>query len=302
MEPSIFTAELGAALLAAGFTGLASSLHCLGMCGGAMSAMMLTAVPRQEPELRSSIVVFPLASLMATVHAPSSTLSPSAMPGSSANQVLIAARQQLPLVCAFNAGRIFSYVAAGAAVGAFSSGMGAWLMRDAMPLRLSLFIVANLVMLMTGLYIAGWTRGLAPLERVGQYFWQKISPWATRLLPVKNAQQAAVLGALWGWIPCGLVYAMLVVALASGNAVSGAAIMLGFGLGTLPAMTAAGILSAQMKSWLRNRRLRVIAGIAVMVMALLGLNRAPLLAGLASHATLTELCHRVVLNIAGGSP
>ena len=116
MELSIFTAELGAALLAAGFTGLASSLHCLGMCGGAMSAMMLTAVPRQESGLRSSTVVFPLASLMATVHAPSSTLSLNNMPGSSAHQGLFAVRHQLPLVCAFNAGRIFSYAAAGAAV------------------------------------------------------------------------------------------------------------------------------------------------------------------------------------------
>lgn len=303
MEPSIFTAELGMAILAAGVTGLASSLHCLGMCGGAMSAMMLTAGMHRPAASRA---VFPLASLKATIHAPSWTLSSTGLPGLSAMQTPTQSTkgtfQHLPLVLAFNSGRMLSYAVAGAAVGALGGGMGAWLMRDAMPLRLTLFIIANLVMLLTGLYIAGWTRGLAPLERMGQQLWRKISPLTIRLLPVENARQAAALGAMWGWIPCGLVYAMLVVALASGNPVSGAAIMLGFGLGTLPAMTAAGMLSAQLKSWLRGRRLRVIAGIAVMVMALLGLNRAPLLAGLANHASLTELCHRAVLNITGGSP
>lgn len=288
----MLTAEMGNMVLAASLTGLASSLHCLGMCGGAISATMLTATPHR---LGTTLAVFPLAALLRTVRkvSPVSPISSVVLDDNFAQSATV---QHLPLVLAFNAGRIFSYGIAGAIVGALGSGMGAWLMRDAMPLRLTLFVMANMVMLLTGFYIAGWTRGLAPLERAGAHLWRKISPMTKRLLPIENAGQAALLGALWGWVPCGLVYAMLVVALASGNAVSGAAIMFAFGLGTLPAMTAAGILSAQMKSWLRDRRLRVIAGMVVIVIALLGLNRAPMLAGLANYATLTELCHSMITN------
>ncbi len=296
----MLTSEMGMMVLAACLTGLASSLHCLGMCGGAISAMILTATPHRPNTL---LAVFPLAALVRTMHKtstvpplvlPALPISPTTSVALDVNSAQPATVQHLPLVLAFNAGRIFSYSIAGAIVGALGSGMGALLMRDAMPLRLTLFVMANMVMLLAGFYIAGWTRGLTPLERAGAHLWRRISPLTKRLLPIENAGQSALLGAFWGWVPCGLVYGMLVVALASGNAVSGAAIMFAFGLGTLPAMTAAGMLSAQMKSLLRDRRLRVIAGAVVIVIALLGLNRVPVLAGLANYATLTELCHSII--------
>ncbi len=280
---------MASSLIFAGFftafiTGLASSLHCLGMCGGAISALMLTAKPRTS---RANIVTFPIALL------------------SSARPVAVlpaAAKTNLPLVLAFNGGRILSYGVAGAVAGTLGSGAGALLLSDAMPLRLALFLFANIIMLLTGLYIAGWTTGLAPLERAGQYLWRHISPLASKFLPVETCPQAALLGGLWGWIPCGLVYAMLVVALASGSAVNGAATMIAFGLGTLPAMTAAGMLSAQMKTRLRDKRLRIAAGLVVIVMALLGLNRAPALAGLTNYASLTALCSSAVTNLVRGAP
>jgi uncharacterized protein len=174
------------------------------------------------------------------------------------------------------------------------------LMSDAMPLRLALFLLANIIMLLTGLYIAGWTAGLVPLERIGQYLWRHLSPLTNKFLPVESLAQATLLGGLWGWIPCGLVYAMLVVALASGSALHGAATMIAFGLGTLPAMTVAGMLSAQMKTRLHDKRLRIAAGILVMVIALLGLNRAPALAGLTDYASLAELCTSAVTNLVRG--
>lgn len=281
MEPTFIFAGIVPVMTAAFVTGLAGSLHCLGMCGGAISAMMLTAKPLTP---KKSLAVFPLNALVATAHSPS-------------RNILItqtAAIQQLPFALAFNVGRILSYSLAGAFVGAIGSAIGVWLMRDTMPLRITLFIFANVVMLLTGLYIAGWTRGLAPLERAGAKLWQKISPYTRKLLPVEHTSQAVLLGALWGWIPCGLVYAMLMVALASGSAIHGAATMFAFGIGTLPAMTVAGMLSAQMKSSLRNKRLRIAAGVVVMVMALMGLNRLPVLIGLANYATLTEYCHRAI--------
>jgi uncharacterized protein len=179
---------------------------------------------------------------------------------------------------------------------------GTLLMSDAMPFRLALFLMANIIMLLTGLYIAGWTTGLAPLERAGQYLWRHLSPLTNKFLPVETLPQAALLGGLWGWIPCGLVYAMLVVALASGSALNGAATMIAFGLGTLPAMTAAGMLSAQVKTRLRDKRLRIAAGAVVIAMALLGLNRAPALAGLTNFASFTALCSSAVTNLVRGMP
>lgn len=279
MESFIF-AQLFAALI----TGLASSLHCLGMCGGAISAMMLTANPKSS---YAHVATFPIALL------------------SSARQVVASpavAMTNLPLVLAFNGGRIVSYAVAGAVAGTLGSGAGTLLMSDAMPLRLALFLIANIIMLLTGLYIAGWTVGLAPLERAGQYLWRYLSPLTGKFLPVETLPQAALLGGLWGWIPCGLVYAMLVVALASGSAVNGAATMIAFGLGTLPAMTAAGMLSAQMKTKLRDKRVRIAAGLVVIAMALFGLSRAPALTGLTDFASFAAICSGAVTSLVRGMP
>ena len=302
MELSTFSGPVIAAL----FTGLASSLHCLGMCGGAMAAIMLTARPRSSVNPRASnqpLSGFPISSLVKTLHAPLLD-SANGLCASAAikRSPVFKFAQNFSLVLAFNSGRILSYVLAGAAVGILGSGLGGWLLRDAMPLRLTLFIAANLIMLLAGFYIAGWTTGLLPLEWVGKKLWRQISPLTKRLMPVENALQAALLGALWGWIPCGLVYAMLIVALASGSAVNGALTMLAFGLGTLPAMTAAGLLSAQMKAALRNKRLRMMAGMVVMIIAIIGLNRAPALAGFAKYATLGELCQSVATELVKVTP
>src|SRR5690606_9182129 len=54
----------------------------------------------------------------------------------------------------------------------------------------------------------------------------------------KRPLHTTVLGAVWGFVPCGLVYAALVVAATSGSALSGALTMLAFGAGTLPVMVA----------------------------------------------------------------
>jgi uncharacterized protein len=284
MESSFIFAGLVTAVSAAFMTGLASSLHCLGMCGGAISAMMLTAKAKSSHEHVATFPIVLLTSDRQVVASPT------------------AAMMNLPFVLAFNSGRILSYGVAGAVAGTLGRGAGVLLMSDAMPFRLALFLIANIIMLLTGLYIAGWTTGLAPLERAGQYLWRHLSPLTNKFLPVETLPQAALLGGLWGWIPCGLVYAMLVVALASGSALNGAAIMIAFGLGTLPAMTAAGMLSAQLKKTLRDRRLRIAAGMVVIAMALLGLSRVPALAGLTDYASFAALCSSAVTAMVRGAP
>ena len=66
------------------------------------------------------------------------------------------------------------------------------------------------------------------------------------------------LGALWGWLPCGLVYSVLLTALASGSAPRGALIMLAFGLGTLPNLLAIGLFWESVKGWVQSPRVRLI--------------------------------------------
>jgi sulfite exporter TauE/SafE len=102
---------------------------------------------------------------------------------------------------------------------------------------------------------------------LGGRFWQKLQPLARRLLPVKHLPGALALGALWGFIPCGMVYAALAASLAAGGAIEGGALMLAFGLGTLPALTAVGLVASGLSRWLQNIWLKRLAGIAIAVLA-----------------------------------
>jgi len=66
--------------------------------------------------------------------------------------------------------------------------------------------------------------------------WQAAAPVRRRLLPVRGPAGAWRMGLLWGFLPCGLVYSALALALAAGSAPGGALTMLAFGAGTLPAL------------------------------------------------------------------
>ncbi|HCA26675.1 MAG TPA: hypothetical protein DEP05_03375, partial [Betaproteobacteria bacterium] len=94
-----------------------------------------------------------------------------------------------------------------------------------------------------------------------------------RFLPITSPFRAFVLGALWGWLPCGLVYSVLVTALASGGALTGALLMLAFGAGTLPNLLAMGLFARQLKRFMQRRAVRLAAGLAVAGFGMLGLVR-----------------------------
>lgn len=170
---------------------------------------------------------------------------------------------------AYNAGRILSYVAAGAIAGALGA-LGIGLGGDA-PVRIGLYLFANLMLVALGLYLLGVTRALALTEQLGQHLWQLIQPVTRRFLPARTVAQAFPLGMLWGWLPCGLVYSALATALGSGSAVGGGAAMLAFGLGTLPNLLAAGILIARMNEFVRRPPVRIASGLLVLGFGLYGL-------------------------------
>ena len=162
----------------------------------------------------------------------------------------------------YNAGRMASYAVAGALAGGIGLGLGQVLGTAGWAAWLR--VATGAVILAVGAQIAfGW-RLLAPVEALGARFWKHLAPLARALLPRRDLPAALALGLLWGWLPCGLVYAMLLAAATSGGAVEGASLMAAFGLGTLPAMVATGAAAGQMRRLLARTGLRVSAGLQVM--------------------------------------
>lgn len=168
---------------------------------------------------------------------------------------------RLPYLLAYNGGRIASYVAAGALAG----GVGAWAANlvSVHHAQLALQVVAGLFMILLGLYLAGWWPVLAHLERAGDALWRRIEPLGRRLLPVRTPAQALGIGLVWGWLPCGLVYSVLVWAMGAGGAGEGALLMLCFGLGTLPGLLALGTVAAALAGFVRRPTVRYSAGLLV---------------------------------------
>jgi len=213
-------------IISAFLVGLLGGGHCVGMCGGIVSAVSLT-LPGQQP--------------------------------------------RLPYLLAYNGGRIASYTAAGVLAGLL--GASGYLLEHVLPVQKILYAVASLMLVVLGLYLAGWWQGVLVLEKAGGLLWQRLQPLSKQLLPLRSPPQAFALGLLWGWLPCGLVYSVLVAALASGNAVSGGLLMLAFGLGTLPTLLAMGMAAIRLKAFLQNIWVRRGSGLLVLGFGLLGLSR-----------------------------
>ena len=170
---------------------------------------------------------------------------------------------------AYNGGRILSYALAGAIAGAL--GAASLGLEGQVPARLILYLFANLMLIALGFYLLGATRALAFTERAGQALWRRVQPLTRRFLPATKVRQAFPLGMLWGWLPCGLVYSALASALSAGSAARGAALMLAFGLGTLPNLLLAGIVLARINEFVRRPLVRMLSGLLVLGFGVYGL-------------------------------
>lgn len=161
---------------------------------------------------------------------------------------------------AYNLGRITSYVLFGALAGALGASLK---LADFLPVQTALFVLAQVVMILLGLYLAGFNRWVLMFERAGGTLWNRIRPVFQKLLPVRSTPQALLAGMAWGWLPCGLVYSVLVSALAAGSPSSGAALMLAFGLGTLPNLLGMGVFARQIQPFMQHVWVRRMAGLTV---------------------------------------
>lgn len=168
---------------------------------------------------------------------------------------------RLGLIVLLNLGRISSYVLIGLIVGLV--GQIGISLDDTRWLQNGLYIAANILLLLLGLYLAGLSTAATQIERIGGPIWKRLNPILNRLLPIKSVPACFGVGMLWGWLPCGLVYSASLYALGSGNAVQGGLYMLAFALGTLPNLLAMGIFAAQLKTLLQRRAIRLCAGLLV---------------------------------------
>jgi sulfite exporter TauE/SafE len=236
--------------------GLLGGVHCVGMCGGIASAFSV-ATPSRRP--------FPVA--VATRTSPFSVMADGS-----------------PRVLAFNAGRIASYMLAGALAGLLGSVPA---LLNIAALQTAGYWLANLMLVALGLTLMNVWHGLTRLEAMTQRIWRHVQPLMRRLLPVHSVWQATALGGLWGWVPCGMVYSVLMTALLTGSAAQGAMVMLAFGLGTLPLLFTLGLLGTSMQTWPQQPVVRRLAGLLVLLFGLLGLFRAA--TGI-SHDWLDAVC------------
>ena len=199
---------------------------------------------------------------------------------------LSADRARWPFHLAYSSGRVTSYAVAGALVGAI--GQAGFLMRDAVPVQHLLFALSSLMLVLLGLYIAGLWGAVRKIESLGGGLWKHLQPFTKKLLPANTVPRALALGALWGWLPCGLVYSVLVTSLASGSALQGALIMAAFGLGTLPNLLVIGMFWERIKHHVQSPRVRMTAGLVVVGFGLYGLFRVGFI--FYTHGW-TEACH-----------
>ncbi len=178
------------------------------------------------------------------------------------NVNVAAMKTQFPKAIAYNVGRILSYAILGAAVAVIGKTLVSGIPDIAAPVRFA----SGALIILVGLQLAfGW-RILLPLETAGAKIWSKIAPAAKGLVPVESLAQALGLGLIWGWLPCGLVYSVLLLAATTAEPASGGLVMIAFGLGTMPAMLATGLSASKLAQFMSGKRLG--AGLLIVALGL----------------------------------
>ena len=208
-------------LVSALLIGFVGSVHCIGMCGG-MSSLLVIGQEKALPR---------------------------------PTQLLL-----------FNLGRVTTYSILGLLFGIL--GAVVFLQTKASTsMRFSAWVM-GIMLVLIGLYVAQWFKGIVVLEKPGFYLYQKIQPLVSRLLPIQSSLEIFLLGMSWGLLPCGLVYSALVMAFSSSFSNTpgfAAAYMASFGLGTLPAMLVTPYVFAKLKQRLANPLLRGVLGFGFIV-------------------------------------
>ena len=135
-----------------------------------------------------------------------------------------AGAKPVPGMWTFQSGRLLGYSLAGAAAGAAVQSF-AWLSSHTAALR-PVWTLFHLVVLLWGLMLLAQARQPAWVESAGRGVWSRVRPMAQR----RGGLLAT--GALWAFMPCGLLYSALLVASLSGGPLQGALSMALFAIGS----------------------------------------------------------------------
>lgn len=167
----------------------------------------------------------------------------------------------------YNIGRITSYTLAGLLVGIIQALL-------LLPFEVAhghriLQLLSASIMVGAGFYIAGWFPRFAYIEKVGSKLWIILEPFGRKLIPVSTRLQAYLFGMVWGWLPCGLVYAALALATTTGDILRSALTMFAFGLGTLPSVMGVGIMTDILTKLSRMDRFKQVIGLLLVLVALI---------------------------------
>lgn len=166
----------------------------------------------------------------------------------------------------YHAGRLGGYTTAGAVFGLFGASLSSAVN---LPMLSTIArVAAGLLVILVAVRVLFGLNALTWVERLGAWFWKLLRPLATHAVGNRSPARSLLLGLLWGWLPCGLVYSILLLAALSGEALRGAGIMIAFGIGTLPAMLTGSMLGAQMNRWLGVRQGRRLSGAVLLLFGL----------------------------------
>lgn len=186
----------------------------------------------------------------------------------------VSARANLRRQLIYSAGRIFTYSFAGAVAG-FG---GMRLQRLAVPtigpwtvdMQSVLAIAAGALLVVQGLHAAGFLPRILRRGAAAPYCPSRAL--FASFLTAPGWHYAFLAGLLTGFLPCGLVYAYLVLAAGSGGLPTGMAIMALFGTGTIPLMVLTGLGTSLLSPSARHRLLQA-AAFCVIITGLLTIHR-----------------------------
>ncbi len=175
-------------------------------------------------------------------------------------------KSELKIAFIYNFGRIFSYTMIGLLAGIISQfGVNSIFQGGHSFLQ----ILSSIILIIIALNILGWLSFLSYLEKMTYAIWQPLQQLLKWILPAKSVLDYFCLGLIWGWLPCGMVYSILMLAMVSGNAINSMFYMLAFGLGTLPGMITTSIGGSFLKNSLSKPAFKYFSAIVLIVIALL---------------------------------
>ncbi|MCE7989454.1 MAG: sulfite exporter TauE/SafE family protein [Caldilinea sp. CFX5] len=161
----------------------------------------------------------------------------------------------------FQLGRLTTYVLLGLVAGALGAAVRLTVVAQGWQSAMS--IVMGLLMLVAGLNLLGWWPTHFTILPARLLY--RVNGWIRRTLHQQHPTATFALGLSNGLLPCAAVYAVLLLAATTGDALRGALTMFIFGLGTLPALLGVGLFAAQAGLRLRGQLYRVAALLIVLV-------------------------------------